>query len=147
MTRIKTALIAATAVAAFVGATLVAVGSAKAEVYVGDRYNSRIDRAYEDRRDHTADRYSGERHHPVLRRVHAVGHASGGPYVPYPAKYWRARRDAIENWTDKVARTYGPQVARWWSARDKQVNCDDRYDSVRCHVSAIPSRTYWGWNE
>jgi hypothetical protein len=108
------------------------------------------------------DRGRGAERHHTLPRVSAQGAAPNRS---------DARRQAVHNWRDKVAARYGHQFSRWWTARDKDVNCvkvadDDpswdtygrgerrlarprHYDPVtRCTVSAIPARGwgYFGWS-
>jgi hypothetical protein len=107
------------------------------------------------------DRGRGIERHRTLPRVTAQGAA------PHRSD---ARKEAVHNWRDKVAARYGYQFSRWWTARDKDVNCvkvadDDpswdtygkrerrfgprHYEPVtRCTVSAIPARGwgYFGWS-
>jgi hypothetical protein len=97
--------------------------------------------------------------HHRLPRVSAEGAAPS---------WWAARMEAVHNWRDKVADRYGYQYSKWWSARDKDVECRkfadddpvwDRYGKrslerarprhyepvTRCVVSAIPSRGWGGY--
>lgn len=101
-------------------------------------------------------------HRHTLPRVYAQGAALSRS---------EARREAVHNWRDKVAARYGYQFSRWWTARDKDVDCvkvadDDpswdtygkrekRFDRprhyepvTRCTVSAIPARGWghFGWS-
>lgn len=88
-----------------------------------------------------------------IQRVEARG-SSGGGYMPYHVKEWRARSEAIDAWKAKVTYRYGQQFARWRAAENKQVNCDGAAGTVYCTVSARPQRGWggyggwggWGWN-
>lgn len=72
--------------------------------------------------------------------------------VPYQVAEWRARRSAIDAWSIKVERMFGPRFAHWRAASDKSLSCDRvSRNAVACSVSARPERSWrprmWGaWN-
>jgi hypothetical protein len=162
----KTVLLAAAAAAAFVAASLVAVQSSRAEAFIGDRFDYRVDTRYdadgnritpavgkgefrpgerlgvrpEFGRDVRPDRF-----HWPRPRVTANGSASG--HMPHHVKHWRARQAAIAAWQRKVAFRYGDDFARWYTARDRHVQCDAGLGSVYCEVSAVPARGWRHWGQ
>jgi hypothetical protein len=148
-----------------VAALAVIAGAGLAPAFAADyddgRNRSSYERGYSDRdysqdtRRRVPDNFDEDRsarHRPDggfggqhgIQRVEARG-SSGGGYMPYHVKEWRARRDAIDTWKSKVTYRYGQQFAHWRAAEGKQVNCDGAAGSVHCIVSARPQRGWGGW--
>ncbi|MGL4396994.1 MAG: hypothetical protein ACRCS9_10685 [Hyphomicrobium sp.] len=79
-----------------------------------------------------------------LQRVEAVS-SYASDYLPHHVKRWRAERSAIEAWSMKVERLYGPEFAKWRSAEGQNVSCDGGAGSVYCTASARPVRGWSRW--
>ena len=79
--------------------------------------------------------------HKKLSRVSATGVARG-VLIPYVLKKAKAQREAINNWSAKVRRMYGPQYASWARADAKSTSCSRIGTAVTCRVSAIPDSPY-----
>lgn len=95
---------------------------------------------------HVAEaRYGGPpeaQRHRRPSRVQASGVARGAILVPYFVKKARAQREAIENWSSKVAGIYGSQYASWSQAQGKTTSCGRIAGGASCRVSAVPGRGY-----
>ena len=90
-------------------------------------------------------RYGGpaaNKHQRKPARVAATGTARGGVFVPYVLKKAKAQREAINNWSAKVKRTYGAQYASWSRANAKSTSCNRSGTAVTCRVSAVPNTPY-----
>lgn len=89
-------------------------------------------------------RYGGPAHAKYRKpaRVAATGVARGGVFVPYILKKAKAQREAINNWSSKVRRMYGPQYASWNRANAKSTSCNRAGTAVTCRVSAVPDAPF-----
>ena len=50
----------------------------------------------------------------------------------------QARRLAIQQWRAKAQRQFGSEYDRWFTADEKDVDCNVAGNSIRCRVSAKP---------